>query len=94
MRPQAYVEHIRCLETCPGLTPEARLILLDAARRQLYMALAPQEQRIVFAYQLLEQRHPRDTIPARISAAFGVRKSQAYRDLTAAYALFPKFGNG
>lgn len=94
MRPQAYVNHIRFIESCEGLLPEARQLLLDSARRQLYMALQPQEQRVVFAYQLLEQRHPRDTIPGRISAAFGVQKSQAYRDLAAAYALFPRNGNG
>jgi hypothetical protein len=69
-------------------------MLLDSARQQLFKALPAQEQRVVFAYDLLEKRHPRDLIPARISAAFGVGRSQAYRDLTAAYALFPKFGNG
>jgi hypothetical protein len=94
MRPQAYVEHIRCIESCEGLAHEARLLLLDSAKRQLYKALQPHEQRVVFAYHLLEQRHPRDIIPARISAAFGVQKSQAYRDLAAAYALFPRNGNG
>lgn len=94
MRPQAYVDHIRYIESCPGLTPDARLLLLDAARRQLFKALQPQEQRVVFAYQLLEQGHPRDTIPGRICTAFDVRRSQAYRDLAAAYALFPRNGNG
>ena len=69
MRPQAYIEHIRCIESCEGLPPAARLQLLDSAKRQLYRALSPQDQRIVFAYQLLKQRHPRDTIPGRITAA-------------------------
>lgn len=94
MRPQAYVEHIRCIESCQGLAPEARQVLLDSAKRQLFKALPPQEQRVVFAYQLLEQGHPRDTIPGRICSAFGVQRSQAYRDLAAAYALFPQNGNG
>lgn len=94
MRPLAYVDHIRCIESCQGLAPEVRQVLLDSARRQLFQALQPQEQRVVFAYQLLEQGHPRDTIPGRICTAFGVQRSQAYRDLTAAYALFPRNGNG
>lgn len=94
MRPQAYVDHIRCIESCKDLPQEARLMLLDSARRQLFMALQPQEQRVVFAYQLLEQKHPRDTIPGRICTAFGVQRSQAYRDLANAYSLFPRNGNG
>jgi hypothetical protein len=94
MRAQAYIEHVRDIGACEGLTPEARLQLLDSAKRQLYRALSPQDQRIVFAYQLLEQQHPRDTLVGRITAAFGVRRSQAYRDLNAAYELFPFFGTG
>jgi 4'-phosphopantetheinyl transferase EntD len=92
MRAQAYIEHIRQIESCEGISPQARLQLVDSAKRQLFKALSPQEQRTVFAYQLLRQGHPRDTIPGRITAAFDVRRSQAYRDLAAAYELVPKNG--
>ena len=87
MRAQAYIDHVRDIEATEGITPEARLRLLDSAKRGLFKALSPQEQRVVFAYQLLEQRHPRDTIPGRITAAFGVRRSQAYSDLSEAFKL-------
>jgi hypothetical protein len=94
MRAQAYIEHVRDIELCEGMSSEARLRLVDSAKRQLLKALSPQEQRVVFAYQLLKQGQPRDTIPGRITAAFDVRRSQAYRDLAAAYELFPNFGTG
>ena len=87
MRAQAYIEHVHDIESCEGVAPAARLQLLDSAKRKLYRALSPQDQRIVFAYQLLEQQHPRDTIPGRITAAFGVRRSQAYSDLSEAFKL-------
>jgi hypothetical protein len=92
MRAQAYLGHVRDIESCADLSTEARLKLLDSAKRQLLKALSPQEQRIVFAYQLLTHGTPRDTIPGRISTAFDVRRSQAYRDLAAAYELVPFFG--
>jgi hypothetical protein len=91
MRAKAYLEHIRCIEACTDLKPEARQLLLDSAKRQLHDALRPQEQRAVFAVHLLQQRCPRDLIPARIMTAFGVQKSTAYQDLDAGYSLFHFF---
>jgi hypothetical protein len=88
MRAQAYLDHIRCIESCEGISPQARLQLVDSAKRQLFEALAPQEQRVLFAYQLLKQGHPRDSIPGRITATFDVRRSQAYSDLNEAFRLF------
>jgi len=93
MRARAYLEHIRCIEACSDLKQDARQALLDSAKRQLYQALRPQEQRAIFAVDLLRQHYPRDLIPARIMTAFGVQKSQAYRDLEAGYSLFPRHGN-
>lgn len=94
MRPQAFIDHIHRIETCDGMAPEARQALLDSAKREFFMALPVATQRIVFAYQLLRtEEQPRDLIPARLCTAYGVGKSQAYRDLTAALALFPRNGN-
>lgn len=94
MRPQAYLDHIHRIETSEGIAPQTRQALLDSAKREFVMALPEATQRIVFAFRLLRnQECPRDLIPARLCAAYGVGKSQAYRDLTAALALFPRNGN-
>lgn len=89
MRPQAYFEHMRNIENCPGVSPAARQLLIDSAKRQLLPALPRATQRVVFAEQLLRQGQPRELIANRLCATYGVHVSQAYRDLNTALSILP-----
>lgn len=66
----------------------AELIRQSAARDGI--ALLDRSERVKFARCLLDQKEPRATINKRLMARYGIRESQAYRDISDALQTVPK----
>lgn len=82
-------ERLETLETSEEIKQLFRNLIDETA-----VLKDPEEQdnsdRVKFARHLLDLKEPRSVIKNRLIARFGVGKSTAYRDITAALAIVPK----
>lgn len=65
--------------------------LVEAVGARHGLQVPEQVQRVEFARRLLDERRPRAEIRARLMCAFAIGESQAYRDISAALQIVPKF---